>query len=593
MNLVEVQVEGFRSIRAREVLHTDPAVTILIGANDHGKTNILSAIASLNDDQPFTDADRHWDLTDPALPAVQWRFALDDAERAALAEPPAEGKPPKGAAAPSQPPAEVIFARRGPGKPVEVIAPVNLSPPQVAALLKARPKIELCEAKPRISDEVTLAQLESPDFEFMKGLFIKAGLWDRRAEVFAQNLQTSLQLDEASAHLTRVLQAEWEQGRDLAWKFQHAAGGKDPVIQLLIRDPAVGRTYVRASQRSAGFTAFFILSLAVFARTISDPARSRLYLFDEPGTYLHPVGQVNLQRVFENLAQRAQIIYTTHSVFLVNRNVPSRNRVVRKTSAGTTIDRAPFLRNWKSLRESLGLMMGHNFLVSDRTLLLCGPSDQVLLLSGLGYLIRSGLVDIDLNGFSIASAGDPGNLVSMAGIMLAEGRFVTAMLDGDLAGDDLERDLAGAFTEALSRGDLRILRLPGGQSLEDAAPGRDMLFEAVEEVARDTVRREGPRASPGVDLPQMMVGIRAAAEASGQAATLARLIDDATRHLFRPPRSLSKLEIATRYEDKLRDAAPGSLADSATMQAVAQDLAAAVSLKPRRAAPAIVEELPA
>lgn len=585
MNLREVQIEGFRSIRARETLQTDPSVTVLIGANDHGKTNVLRAIASLNEENAFSDSDRHWDLSGPALPAVHWRFALDEADRKALAAVPAEGKASK---PPADAPTEVVFARRGPGKPVEVVGPEGLPPYQVAWLLKARPRVELCETRPKIADEVTLAQLETPDFEFMKGLFLKAGLWEKRAEIFTQNLQTSLALDEASLRLTRTLQSEWEQGKELAWKFQHASG-KEPTIQLLIRDPAVSKTYVRASQRSSGFTAFFVLSLAVFARTVSDPARSRIYLFDEPGTFLHPVGQVNLQRVFENLATRAQIIYTTHSVFLVNRNVPARNRVVRKTESGTTIDRAPYLRNWKSLRESLGLMMGHNFLVSDRTLLLCGPSDQVLLLSGLGYLIRSGLIDIDLNGFSIASAGDPLNVVAMAGIMLAEERQVAALLDGDLAGDDLERQLTSAFPEALKNGHLRILRLPGGKSLDDAAPGRELLFQAIEEVARESVRREGPRAAPGVDLAQMMVGVRSAAEADGQAATLARLIDDATRHLFRPPRSLSTLEIATRYEDKLRAADSGSLADSAMMLAVATDLAAALGLSTRRAAAAIVE----
>ncbi len=588
MNLREVQIEGFRSIRARETLQTDPAVTVLIGANDHGKTNVLLALAALNDENAFADADRHWDLSGPALPAVQWRFALDEAEQSALAAP-VEGKAAK--TQPAEPAREVVFARRGPGKPVEVVSPAGLTPAQAAALLKARPRVEFAEARPRISDEVTLTQLESPEFEFMKGLLLKAGLWERRTEIFAQTLQTSLELDEASARLTRTLQSEWEQGKDLSWKFQHAGGhGKgEPAIQLLIRDPAVSKTYVRASQRSAGFTAFFILSLAVFARTVSDPARSRIYLFDEPGTYLHPVGQINLQRVFENFGARAQIVYTTHSVFLVNRNVPSRNRVVRKTEAGTTIDRAPYLRNWKSLRESLGLMMGHNFLVSDRTLLVCGPSDQVLLLSGLGYLIRSGLADIDLNGFSTASAGDSLNLVAMAGIMLDEGRHVTALLDGDLAGDDLERQLVTAHPQAATDGHLRVLRLPGGKSLEDAAPGRALLFEAVEEVARDSIRREGPRAAPGVDLAQMMVGVRSAAEADGQAATLSRLIDDATRHLFRPPRSLSKLEIATRYEDKLRAAPDGSLADCAVMQAVAADLGAALGLKPRRAAAVMVE----
>jgi hypothetical protein len=586
MNLREVQIEGFRSLRARESLLTDPLVTVLIGANDHGKTNVLAAIAFLNDEHAFAETDRHWDLAGPALPVVEWRFTLDEAERAALSAAPAEAKAAKAAAADA--PHEVVFARRGPGKPVEVVGPAPLPPHQAAWLLKARPRVELCEARPRITDEVTLAQIESPEFEFMKGLFIKAGLWERRAEVFIQNLQTSMELDRASVRLTRTLQSEWEQGKDLAWKFQHASA-KEPTIQLLIRDPAVSKTYVRASQRSSGFTAFFILSLAVFARTVSDPARSRIYLFDEPGTYLHPVGQVNLQRVFENLATRAQIIYTTHSVFLVNRNVPSRNRVVRKTEAGTTIDRAPYLRNWKSLRESLGLMMGHNFLVSDRTLLLCGPSDQVLLLSGLAYLLRSALIDIDLNGFSVASAGDPLNLVALAGIMLAEDRPVAALLDGDLAGDELERQLTEAFPDAAAAGHLRILRLPGGKSLDDAVPGRALLFEAIEEVARDSVKRDGPRAAPGVDLTQMMVGVRSAAEADGQAATLSRLIDDATRHLFRPPRSLSTLEIATHYEDKLRAAESGSLADIAMMRAVAAEVASALGLKPRRAAAAIVE----
>jgi hypothetical protein len=580
MNLREVQIEGFRSIRARETVKIDPAVTVLIGANDHGKTNILLALASLNDDRPFTDTDRHWDRAEPGLPFVEWRFGLDEADRAAIAGYPAEGRP-RGATL--EAPEEVIFARRGAGGPVEVVGPIGLPAPAAAALLKARPRIEFCEARPRVGDEATLSQLESPEFEFMRGLFLKAGLWDRRAEVFTQNAQTSLELDEASARLTRMLQGEWEQGGELHWKFQHCGGGKEPQIQLLMRDPAVSKTYVRASQRSTGFTAFFVMSVAVYARTCAEPVRSRIYLFDEPGTFLHPIGQVNLQRVFETLAERAQIVYTTHSVFLVNRNIPGRNRVIRKTAEGTTIDRAPFVRNWKSQRESLGMMMGHSFLVSDQTLLLCGPADQVFLLSGFAYLIRSGLVDIDLNGFSTASAGEPGNIVAMAGIMLAEGRSVAALLDGDVAGDDLERQLAAAHPEATTTARLRILRLPGGKSLEDAAPGRELLFEAVDEVARDSVRREGPRAAPGVDLDQMIVGVRSAAEATGQAATLARLIDDATRHLFRPPRSLSRLEIATRYEDKLQASDPGSLADSVMMQTVATDLAAVLALKARRA----------
>jgi predicted ATP-dependent endonuclease of OLD family len=76
-------------------------------------------------------------------------------------------------------------------------------------------------------------------------------------------------------------------------------------------------------QRSSGFTSFFVLSLTLFARTASSDVQSFIFLFDEPGAFLHPIAQVNLQRVFESLAQQSQLVYATHSIFLVNKNVPT------------------------------------------------------------------------------------------------------------------------------------------------------------------------------------------------------------------------------------------------------------------------------
>ena len=36
--------------------------TVVLGANDHGKTNLLNAIRTLNDDCGFTSEDENWDL---------------------------------------------------------------------------------------------------------------------------------------------------------------------------------------------------------------------------------------------------------------------------------------------------------------------------------------------------------------------------------------------------------------------------------------------------------------------------------------------------------------------------------------------------
>jgi predicted ATP-dependent endonuclease of OLD family len=61
-----------------------------------------------------------------------------------------------------------------------------------------------------------------------------------------------------------------------------------------------------------------MLNMRLLSRTESNQANSYIFLFDKPGTALHPAGQVNLQRVFERLSQGNQIVYTTHSVFMVN-----------------------------------------------------------------------------------------------------------------------------------------------------------------------------------------------------------------------------------------------------------------------------------
>ena len=44
MRLVKVEIEGYRSISNRLSLHLDPSVTVVLGANDHGKTNLLEAL---------------------------------------------------------------------------------------------------------------------------------------------------------------------------------------------------------------------------------------------------------------------------------------------------------------------------------------------------------------------------------------------------------------------------------------------------------------------------------------------------------------------------------------------------------------------
>jgi hypothetical protein len=77
MRLAKLRVKGYRSIKKDESLVTDERITILIGANDHGKSNLLAAIRCLNDEDLITIEDRNWDLlpTDPV--EIVWHFRAD------------------------------------------------------------------------------------------------------------------------------------------------------------------------------------------------------------------------------------------------------------------------------------------------------------------------------------------------------------------------------------------------------------------------------------------------------------------------------------------------------------------------------------
>jgi ABC-type dipeptide/oligopeptide/nickel transport system ATPase component len=85
MKLKKVKISGYKSIKEEITLHIEDRVTILIGANDSGKSNILSALRSLNDDAPFTEAEQNWDLAEGDQAFIEWSFVLSSAERSEVA----------------------------------------------------------------------------------------------------------------------------------------------------------------------------------------------------------------------------------------------------------------------------------------------------------------------------------------------------------------------------------------------------------------------------------------------------------------------------------------------------------------------------
>ena len=91
-------------------------------------------------------------------------------------------------------------------------------------------------------------------------------------------------------------------------------------------------------ERSRGFVWFFSF-LAYFNKLEGSEENDLILLLDEPGLSLHGVAQGDLLRLIEErLAPNHQVIYTTHSPFMVEPKALNRVRtVVDVDEVGTKI----------------------------------------------------------------------------------------------------------------------------------------------------------------------------------------------------------------------------------------------------------------
>jgi len=109
-----------------------------------------------------------------------------------------------------------------------------------------------------------------------------------------------------------------------------------PYMDTLVSDPS--RAYdveVNLDERSRGFQWFFSFYVTFFADTKG--AGDAMLLLDEPGLHLHALSQADLLAHFEQDFAN-QIIYTTHSPFMVPVHRPDAVRTASTSeAAGTTV----------------------------------------------------------------------------------------------------------------------------------------------------------------------------------------------------------------------------------------------------------------
>lgn len=251
----------------------------------------------------------------------------------------------------------------------------------------------------------------------------------------------------------------WAQDRDFSLRITP----REIDLVFTIQD-RTGTEYTFA-ERSHGLKYF--LSYLIQAQT-REPAqdRSEILLMDEPDAFLSAEAQQDLLKIFDAFAEPeagrrpVQVVYVTHSPFLLDKNHAERIRVLQKGKGaeGTRVVKNASRNHYEPLRSAFGAFVGETAFIGACNLLVEGAADQILL-AGSSRLIRARDEaarndSLDLNRLVVVPCGSASQVPYM--VYVIRGRDtekppVIALLDADGAGRDAVAALRG--------GDRRMARL--------------------------------------------------------------------------------------------------------------------------------------
>lgn len=192
-------------------------------------------------------------------------------------------------------------------------------------------------------------------------------------------------LEASSNKITDEIFKYWSTNKnlDIEFKIQNTTnpqGQQEKTLDIRVKNQRHKIT-LPLDRRSKGFNWFFSF-IIWFSKIQADKSSDYILLLDEPGLNLHASAQADLLRFIEDLSKKYQIVYTTHSPFMVESNHLDRVRTCLETEDGTVISDSIQEKDPNTLfplQAALGYDIAQNLFVSKNNLLVEGPADLIYL----------------------------------------------------------------------------------------------------------------------------------------------------------------------------------------------------------------------
>lgn len=327
------------------------------------------------------------------------------------------------------------------------------------------------------------------------------------AKIAERKRERSILLQSAGTTLTKEFKSWWRQGD---YRFRFEADGDH--FRIWVSDDRRPEE-VELENRSTGLQWFLSFYLVFLVESQGDH-EDAILLLDEPGLSLHPLAQRDLSAFFDGLTNTNQIIYTTHSPFLVDPDRLDRVRKVYVAEDGST-ESSPNLRQSGAdpaqagaayaVYSALNLNVAESLLLGCLPVVVEGASDQHYLTMIKALLIGGGKIR-PRRELVFPPAGGTKTLRITAGILTGrDAALPVVLLDGDQMGARMAAELTSGLYKGEEKKVLSTDDFVGfkGSELEDLIP-HQRLVEALDRVFRDPEQQFSEVASKGKPIvPQI------------------------------------------------------------------------------------------
>ena len=289
----------------------------------------------------------------------------------------------------------------------------------------------------------------------------------------------TIKLNSASNDISSRFSEWWSQRRH---KFRYQADGD--YFRIWVADDVRPDIEIELEARSKGFQWFFSFYL-VFLVESEGFYKDAILLLDEPGLHLHPTAQQELIPFLENLSERNQLVYTTHSPFLIDGENLHRVRPVTEDKTGHSRITAEI---WPKDRDTIfplqaaaGYAMMRSLFKHHKNVLVEGMTDYYYLqeLSQQCARLNRAILPDDIY---IVPCGGTKYVGLLAALFMSEQVRPLVLLDGDEAGrarqNALLRDLySGHESDILMLDD--ILHRTGQEVEIEDILGEKVVLESL------------------------------------------------------------------------------------------------------------------